>query len=109
MFKLLKAWSLAYGGSVVVVLIATAIVVLLGCLVVFVPLGLVSRDDVGLLDDSEEIARGGGYPLMAITGQQHVLMPRKVVLWKPLRARESAQRTHKAAVEHLNGLLASGA
>jgi hypothetical protein len=91
----------------VVVLIATNLVVPLGCLVVFVPLWLASRDDVGLLDDSQEIARGGGYPLTAIRGQQHILMPNKVVLWKLLRAAEFARRTHKAAVEYLNGLLAS--
>jgi hypothetical protein len=48
MSKILKAWSLAYGRSLVVALIATAIVVSLGCLLVLVPLGLVIRADLDL-------------------------------------------------------------
>ena len=48
MSKLLKAWSLAYGRSVVVGLIATAIIVPLGCLLVFVPLWLVTRADLSM-------------------------------------------------------------
>jgi hypothetical protein len=70
---------------------------------------LASRDDVTLLDDPEEITRGGGYPVLAIRGQQHVLMPRKVVLWEPLRAKAFAGRTHKAVVDYLNGLLGQSA
>jgi hypothetical protein len=48
MSKLLKAWSLAQGRSVIVALIAAAIVVPLGCLLVFVPLWLVTRADLGI-------------------------------------------------------------
>ena len=64
---------------------------------------------MALLENPEEITRGGGYPLMAIRGQQHVLMPKKVVLWEPLRAKEFAGRTHKAVVDYLNGLLGQSA
>jgi len=48
MFKLLKAWSLAYGRSVIIALIATAIVLPLGCLFVFVPLWLVTRANLSI-------------------------------------------------------------
>jgi hypothetical protein len=48
MSKLLRAWSLAYGRTFVVGLIATAIVLPLGCLFVFVPLWLVTRADFGI-------------------------------------------------------------
>ncbi|MBS3783859.1 MAG: hypothetical protein KGY78_05410 [Anaerolineae bacterium] len=48
MSKLLKAWSLAYGRAFVVVLIATAIVLPLGCLFIFVPLWLVTRADLSI-------------------------------------------------------------
>jgi len=70
---------------------------------------LAKRDSVTLLEHPEEITRGGGYPLLAIRGQQYVLMPKKVVLWEPLRAKEFAGRTHKAVVAYLKGLQASGA
>lgn len=69
---------------------------------------LANRDEVALLKNPEEITRGGGYPLMAIRGQQHVLMPKKVVLWEPLKARAFAGRNHEAVVKYLNALLASG-
>jgi hypothetical protein len=48
MSKILKAWSLAYGRSLVVALIATAIVVPLGCLFIFVPLWLVTQADLSV-------------------------------------------------------------
>ena len=70
---------------------------------------LANRDDVALLENPEEITGGGGYPLVAMRGQQHVLMPKKVVLWEPLRAKEFPGRTRKAAVDYLNGLLGQGA
>ena len=70
---------------------------------------LANRDEVALLKNPEEITRGGGYPLLAIRGQQHVLMPKKVVLWEPLKARAVARRTHKAVVDYLNGLLGQSA
>lgn len=43
MSKLLKAWSLAYGRAFVIVLIAAAIVLPLGCLLVLIPLWLVTE------------------------------------------------------------------
>jgi hypothetical protein len=48
MSKLLKAWSLAYGRSVVVALIATAVVLPLGCLFIFIPLWLVTALDLSI-------------------------------------------------------------
>jgi hypothetical protein len=48
MSRLLKALSLAYGRAVIVVLIATAIVLPLGCLFIFVPLWLVTRTDLSI-------------------------------------------------------------
>jgi len=70
---------------------------------------LVKRDDVALLENPEEITGGGGYPLLAVRGQQHVLMPKKVVLWELVRAKAFAGRTHRAVVDYLNGLLGQSA
>jgi hypothetical protein len=70
---------------------------------------LVKRDDVALLENPEEITGGGGYPLLAVRGQQHVLMPKKVVLWELVRAKAFAGRTHRAVVDYLKGLLGQNA
>jgi len=48
MSKLTRAWSLAYARSAVVALMASAVVLPLGCLCVFVPLWLVTRADVSI-------------------------------------------------------------
>jgi hypothetical protein len=48
MSKLLKAWSLASIRSVIVALLATAIVLPLGCVCIFIPLWLVTELDVGI-------------------------------------------------------------
>jgi hypothetical protein len=48
MSKLLRAWSLAYGRSLIVGLIATAIVLPLGCVLVFIPMWLVTEADVSI-------------------------------------------------------------
>ena len=45
MSKLLKAWSLAYGRSFIVVMIASAIVIPLGCVLVIIPLWFVVELD----------------------------------------------------------------
>jgi len=48
MAKLLKAWSLDYGRSLILGLIAPAIVLPLGCVCVFIPLRLVTRFDASI-------------------------------------------------------------
>jgi hypothetical protein len=48
MSKILRAWSLAYGRAFVVVLVATAIVLPLGCVFVLIPLWLVTKFDASM-------------------------------------------------------------
>jgi hypothetical protein len=48
MSKLLKAWSLAYGRAFIVVLIAIAVVLPLGCLFVLIPMWLVTELDANI-------------------------------------------------------------
>ena len=48
MSKILKAWSLAYGRSAVVALVAATVIVPLGCLCIFVPLWGVTRADLSI-------------------------------------------------------------
>jgi hypothetical protein len=48
MSKLLRAWSLAYGRAIIIALIATGIVLPLGCLFVFLPLWLVTEFDASI-------------------------------------------------------------
>jgi hypothetical protein len=65
-------------------------------------------DDLGLLENPEEITGGGGYPLLVISDREQILMPKNVVFWKPLRATEFAKGTHQAVVDYVEGLRASG-
>ncbi len=67
-----------------------------------------SGDDLGLLKKPEEITGGGGYPILVIKDRKQILMPKKVVLWEPLRATEFAKRTHQAVVDYVDGPRASG-
>ena len=48
MSSIVKAWSLAYGRSTIVALVAAAVVVLLGCPCIFVPLWGVTRADLSI-------------------------------------------------------------
>jgi len=66
-------------------------------------------DDLGLLENPEEITSGGGYPLMVIKDRKQILMPKKVVLWKATQATEFARGTHQAVVDYLDSLPVSRA
>ena len=68
-----------------------------------------SGDDLGLLENPEEITRGGGYPMLVIEDWKQILMPKKVELWEPVRATEFARQTHRAVVDYLDSLPTSRA
>jgi hypothetical protein len=63
-----------------------------------------SGDDLGLLEKPEEITGGGGYPMLVLKDRKQILMPKKVVLWEPLRATAFARGTHQAVVDYLDSL-----
>jgi hypothetical protein len=61
-------------------------------------------DDLGLLENPDEITGGGGYPLIVIKDRKQILMPKKVELWKATRATEFARQTHRAVVDYTDDL-----
>jgi hypothetical protein len=63
-----------------------------------------AQEEMGFLQNPDQIARGGGYTMLVIKDRKQILMPKRVELWNAVRALEFAKRTHQAVVDYINGL-----
>ena len=63
-----------------------------------------SEGPPSFLEDSELIARGGGYVIVVVKDRKRVLMPDEITLWDMVQATQFVGRTHGAVADYLNAI-----